>query len=294
MKVLVTGASGQLGQCLEDVVRSNANSTLEFVFKSAAELDITNSKRVAQEFKQNQYGYCINCAAFTAVDKAEADNESAELVNVIGVTNLAQACKENDTILLHISTDFVFDGSTVQPYSEEDKTGPLGEYGSSKLRGEDEIRKLLSEYYIIRTSWLYSEYGNNFMKTMLRLSSQREEIAVVNDQIGTPTYAKDLANFLLMLIFSRSKAYGTYHFSNLAETSWFGFAQEIFRLAKIDTKIKPIGTEAYPTPAKRPMYSVLDKTKVKKTFGIKIPLWSESLNEALKNYYALLNRKKSK
>ena len=236
MKVLVTGASGQLGQCLQDVVRSKAYSAFEFVFKSAAEFDITNSQRVAQEFKQNQYGYCINCAAYTAVDKAESEPDKADLVNVTGVKNLALACKENETILLHISTDFVFDGSTAQPYTEEDKTGPLGVYGSSKLRGEDEIRNLLSEYYIIRTSWLYSEHGNNFMKTMLRLGSQHKEIAVVNDQKGTPTYAKDLANFLLMLILTSSRAYGTYHFSNLGETSWFGFAQEIFRLAKMDTQ----------------------------------------------------------
>lgn len=190
-------------------------------------------------------------------------------------------------LLFHISTDFVFDGKARTPYSEEDECNPLGVYGRTKLKGEKEIATALKDHFIIRTSWLYSEYGNNFMKTMLRLGSERDELSVVADQHGTPTYAKDLAQLILQIITSESREFGVYHFSNEGETSWYGFASKIFEEANIQIDLKPIPTTAYPTPAKRPAYSVLDKSKIKKTFGIEISDWEEKLREALKAHSSL-------
>ena len=287
MVVLVTGANGQLGQALQ-LVASNYPE-MHFIFCPSSELDITNLNQIKAVFKQHQPNYCINAAAYTAVDKAETEIEKAFLVNFISVKNLATICKELDTILLHISTDFVFDGlrsvtsSAVEmPYTEEDITNPTGIYGQSKLDGELSIQKIWHKYFIIRTSWVYSQFGNNFMKTMLRLSSEKDSLSVVNDQIGTPTNAVDLADVLLKIIqhtsrYKKESNFGVYNFSNEGQCSWYDFAKKIFELNDISIDLHPIPSSSFPTPAKRPAYSVLDKTKIKTIFGIEIKNWEESL-----------------
>ena len=258
-RVLVTGANGQLGKSINRI--STNYSELKFVFTDVAELDITNIDDVNAFFSSNKTDYCINCAAYTAVDKAEEEVDKAYLLNAIAVKHLAEACKTSAAVLIHISTDFVFDGTKRTPYTEEDTPNPLSVYGKSKLKGEQFIQGILERHFIVRTSWLYSEYGNNFVKTMLRLAETRKQIGVVNDQIGSPTYAGDLAEFILKIISSRSTAYGLYHYSNLGAISWYDFAVEIFKRHKKDVHVVPIPTSAYPTAAKRPAYSVLSKKR---------------------------------
>ncbi|MDC6365654.1 MULTISPECIES: dTDP-4-dehydrorhamnose reductase [Flavobacteriaceae] len=282
MKVLVAGSNGQLGKCFQILVSKQGDHQFEFVFKSSSELDISNGREVIQDFKKNRYGYCINCAAYTQVDKAETEVERAMKVNIIGAKNLAIACEKFDATMIHISTDFVFDGRSGKPYQEEDECNPLSVYGGTKLDGEMSVQMTLKQHFIIRTSWLYSEYGNNFMKTMLRLSEERKELSVIDDQFGTPTYAKDLAAFVLKIVYSQETSYGVYHYSNQGETTWYSFAKAIFELSDTGIELYPIPTEAYPTPAERPKYSVLDKSKVEQTFGIQIPDWRDSLKQALK------------
>jgi dTDP-4-dehydrorhamnose reductase len=280
--VLVTGGNGQLATCMKQVVKQVEN--LKFIFKNSTELDITDKKKVNSFFSENSIDYCFNCAAYTAVDTAESNSETAFKINSEAVKNLAQVCKENQSTLIHISTDFVFDGENTQPYKESDIPNPKSVYGASKLQGEKKIQSVLKEHYIIRTSWLYSEFGNNFMKTMLRLSVDRESLGVVNDQIGTPTYAIDLAKIVLKIINQGSKDYGTYHYSNQGTITWYDFAKEIFKQRDLKIDLKPILTKEYPTPAKRPKYSVLDTTKIKDTFQIEIPNWKESLGLSLNNF----------
>ncbi len=278
MVVLVTGSSGQLGQSLQFIAPNYPQ--IEFVFCNSATLDITALNNVKQIFKQCKPNFCINAAAYTAVDKAESEPEKARLINVVGAKNVAEACKEHNTILLHISTDFVFDGNKQSPYLEEDLPNPIGVYGQTKLDGEVEIQKTWEKYFIIRTSWVYSQFGNNFMKTMLRLASERDSVSVVNDQIGTPTNAVDLAEVLLKIITSNqlpSTSYGIYNFSSEGQCSWFDLAKKIFEVKNIKITLLPIPTTAFPTPAKRPKYSVLDKTKILKTFGISINKWEVGL-----------------
>ena len=283
MVVLVTGANGQLGQSLQFIAPNYPE--LHFVFCSSADLDITNIENCQTVFSKIKPNFCINAAAYTAVDKAESEPEKANLINVIGAQNIAQVCKERVTILLHVSTDFVFDGdySKLSPraqsrgYSEQDIPNPTGVYGQTKLEGEKAIQSILGNYYIIRTSWVYSQFGNNFMKTMLRLASERDSISVVNDQIGTPTNAVDLAAVLLIIITSNKNAFGIYNFSNEGQCSWYDFAKAIFEINNIKIDLKPIPTSSFPTPAKRPSFSVLDKTKIKSTFGLEIKNWDESL-----------------
>lgn len=296
MVVLVTGASGQLGQALQFI--SNKYIDINFIFCSSSELDITSSENCDSVFKKYQPNYCINAAAYTAVDKAESEPEKAHLINFIGAKNLAEVCKENNTILLHISTDFVFDGnqsvtlntsSRAQskdevPYTEEDIPNPTGVYGLTKWQGEKAIQKTFENYFIIRTSWVYSQFGNNFMKTMLRLAFERESLSVVNDQIGTPTNAVDLAEVLISIIIKTRNLqpetpnlFGIYNFSNEGQCSWYDFAKEIFKINNVTISLNPIPTTSFPTPAKRPAYSVLDKTKIKKVFGVEIKDWKESL-----------------
>lgn len=282
MKVLVTGASGQLGRTFKDVVEHETD--LDFVFKSSDELDITDFDAVNEELTTADYAYCINCAAFTNVDAAETETEKARLVNVTGARNLALNCKESGTVLIHISTDFVFDGYLNVPYCEEDIARPIGFYGDTKYKGERAIINNLKEHFILRTSWLYSEYGNNFMKTMIRLGAERDELSVVYDQVGTPTYAKDLAETVLNMIKAHSIDYGVYHYSNEGVASWYDFAKAIFDGLGIEVNLKPILSEQYPTPAERPKYSVLDKTKIKDTFQLNIPHWRDSLKVALSAY----------
>lgn len=272
-RVLVTGANGQLGKSIHRVASDYPE--LKFVFTDVVELDITNSDDVNAFFNSNKIDYCINCAAYTAVDKAEKEVDKAYQLNAIAVKHLAEACKTSAALLIHISTDFVFDGTKRTPYTEEDTPNPLSVYGKSKLKGEQYLQGILERHFIVRTSWLYSEYGNNFVKTMLRLAETRDEISVVNDQIGSPTYAGDLASFLLQIIHANSKKYGIYHYSNEGEISWYDFAVEIFKQHKKAVRVIPIPTSAYPTAAKRPAYSVMDFSKVKIIFGSRITLWKQ-------------------
>lgn len=288
MVVLVTGANGQLGQSLQSI--SGNYPEIDFVFCSSSDLDITKKESCEAVFVKYKPDYCINAAAYTAVDKAESEPEKAQLINIIGAKNLAEVCKEYDTILLHISTDFVFDGSNKIAYKEEDSPNPTGVYGLTKLQGEKAIQETFDNYFIIRTSWVYSQFANNFMKTMLRLASERDSLSVVNDQIGTPTNAVDLAEVLISMIFhtERSRSaynlqpitynlFGIYNFSNEGQCSWYDFAKEIFEINNVNINLSAIPTTSFPTPAKRPAFSVLDKTKIKKVFQVEIKDWKESL-----------------
>lgn len=280
--ILVTGSDGQLGTCIRQL--SKKTNEVKFIFKNSTELDITDEKQVISFFSKNSIDYCVNCAAYTAVDNAESNSKLAFKINSEAVKNLAEVCKENRSTLIHISTDFVFDGNSKKPYKESDNPNPKSVYGVSKLQGEKEIQSILKEYFIIRTSWLYSEFGNNFMKTMLRLAQDRKSLGVVNDQIGSPTYANDLAYIILKIINLNSKDFGIYHFSNEGIITWYDFAKEIFKQSNTKISLKPIFTKEYPTPAKRPKYSVLDTTKIKETFQIEILNWKESLRKALNNF----------
>jgi dTDP-4-dehydrorhamnose reductase len=280
MVVLVTGANGQLGQAIQSVVGNYPS--IDFVFCSSSELNITDKNNCETIFEKYKPQFCINAAAYTAVDKAESEQEKAYAINVTGAQNLAAVCKLNNTTLLHVSTDFVFDGLATQPYSEEAIPNPTGVYGVTKLQGEQAIQNTLEKHFIIRTSWIYSQFANNFMKTMLRLASERDSLSVVSDQIGTPTNALDLAECLLNIItfdfrFSTFDCYGIYNFSNEGDCSWYDFAKEIFKVNNISINLQPIPTTAYPTPAKRPAYSVLDKSKIKRVFSVEIKSWQDSL-----------------
>ena len=280
MVVLVTGASGQLGQAIQFIAKNH--SEIKFVFCSSSDLDISNKENCQTVFQKTKPDFCINAAAYTAVDKAESERDKAELINVLGSKNIAEVCNNFDVKLIHISTDFVFDGSNDKPYTETQITNPKGVYGQTKLDGEKAIQQVFSKYYIIRTSWVYSQFGNNFMKTMLRLASERTALSVVNDQIGTPTNAVDLAEALVQIILSANQQptndnYGIYNFSNEGECSWYDFAKKIFEINNVSIDLSAIPTEQFPTPAQRPKYSVLDKSKIKTTFGIAIKTWEESL-----------------
>lgn len=279
--VLVTGANGQLGQCFLAISETYPN--INFTFVSALELNISNVLDVYAFFQNKTFDYCVNCAAYTKVDLAETEQDKAFLINAEGVQHLANVCKINNVTLIHISTDFVFDGSKTTPYLESDKPNPINVYGYSKLKGEAFIQSILVNYFIIRTSWLYSEFGHNFVKTMLKLASERDEINIVNDQIGSPTYAKDLAEFIIKIIQSNSHDFRIYNFSNQGEVSWYEFAKSIFELKNKKMEVYPIQSSAYPTLALRPKYSVLSTTKAEQTFGFKIKNWKIALKEALLN-----------
>ncbi|MGB5820718.1 MAG: dTDP-4-dehydrorhamnose reductase [Saonia sp.] len=275
MNILVTGASGQLGKCIQGLAQEH--SDLIFSFTDIPELDITDENSVNSYFEENSFDYCINCAAFTAVDLAESQKNKAYLINAEAVRILTEACNVNNCVLIHISTDFVFDGEKKGPYNEKDIPNPINVYGKSKLQGEFYVQEILKNYFIIRTSWVYSEHGKNFLKTMLRLGHEMEEINVVDDQMGSPTYAADLAAFILFLITNKRQEYGLYHYSNEGTISWYDFAVKIFEVAELNLKVNSICTAAYPTQAKRPKRSNLSKTKTINTFKITIPLWSDSL-----------------
>ena len=283
MVVLVTGASGQLGQAIKSI--ANQYLEIDFKFYNSSELNIVDLEQCESIFDKTQPDFCINAAAYTAVDKAESEPEKARLINVTGAENLAKICKQFHTVLLHISTDFIFDGTSTKPYTEVDIPNPTGVYGQTKLEGEKAIQAILEKYFIIRTSWVYSEFGTNFMKTMLRLGNERDSLSVVNDQIGTPTNAVDLAKVLLKIItschaeFISASHYGIYNFSNEGKCSWYDFAKKIFEINKIEIDLQAIPTSAYPTLAKRPCYSVLDKSKIKEVFGVEVLDWEESLKE---------------
>jgi len=284
-EVLITGSNGQLGKTVFALHQGNNYKALNFTFTTKATLDISNQEQVDRYFKSNNFNYCINCAAYTAVDRAEEEKEEAFLINAIGARNLAEACKKYGVILIHISTDFVFDGSKNEPYSETDIPNPINVYGASKLQGERNIQSILENYFIIRTSWLYSEFGNNFVKTMLRLGAEKEELHVVNDQIGSPTYAQDLVEVVLEIIISGNKKFGLYHFSNKGAISWFEFAQAIFKLGQISIKLNSIQTKNYPTPARRPKNSVLESLKIETAFKITTADWKNGLHQVIAKYY---------
>ena len=284
--ILVTGGNGQLGNCLKDL-SEELSSQYNFIFKSSEELDITDFSSLTSFFESKNLNYCINCAAYTNVDQAEDDKALATSVNVNGVENLSKCCAGNGTVLIHISTDFVFDGESSNPYLDKDETNPINHYGSSKLLGEDMVLSYCEKHFIFRTSWLYSEHNNNFMKTMLKLSKIKDSLNVVWDQIGTPTYAKDLSKLILKIIQNKMDNFGLYHFSNEGVASWYDFAYAIFVETESEIKLLPINTSEYPTRAVRPHFSVLDKSKVKQAFGVEIPHWRLSLKVALKTFQKL-------
>jgi len=280
IRILVTGANGQLGQELKQLAPSF--SQYEFIFLTREELPVDDLELIKKTFKKHLPQYCINCAAYTAVDRAESEKELAFQVNAEAVGALAGACRDQGCQFIHVSTDYVFDGTATNPYKEDSPTNPQSVYGASKLKGEELALKINPNAIIIRTSWVYSEFGNNFVKTMLKLMNERKEINVVNDQIGSPTYAGDLAEVIIQIVtrlttHGSQLASGIYHYSNSGIISWYDFAIAIKELSGSKCKVNPIPTSQYPTPAKRPAYSVLDKTKIQEGFGIELPDWKESL-----------------
>ena len=278
--VLVTGGKGQLATAIKE--GSKNIKDLQFFFLDSDKLNITNTGEVADFFNKNKISYCINCAAYTNVDQAENEKEIAQKINVEGAKIIAQACSRYKSELIHISTDYVFDGNQAKLYTETDPPNPLGVYGQTKLDGEIAVASVLAEHYIIRTSWLYSEFGSNFLKTMLKLGKVKDEISVVCDQIGSPTNATDLATMVLKIVNENRKAYGTYHFSNEGVASWYDFAVAIFKESNCNTKVVPIKSEEFPTLAERPAFSILDKSKIKNEFNIQIPYWRDSLIRSIK------------
>ena len=278
-KILVTGANGQLGQSLQKL--SQKEKAFQFLFTDSETLDITNKEEVLNFFWQNEPDVCINAAAYTAVDLAETDTEKAFLVNADGTENLALACAEYNAQFIHVSTDYVFDGTNNLEYTEEDFTNPLGVYGASKLAGEELALEANPCIIILRTSWVYSEFGKNFVKTMLSLFATKEELNVVADQYGQPTNATDLAEAILTIVKTEKKTAGIFNFSNEGKISWYDFAQKIAELSGSKIKINPIVTSQYPTPAKRPQNSTLDLSKIKSTYHINIKPWEESLAKTI-------------
>jgi dTDP-4-dehydrorhamnose reductase len=279
-KTIVFGGTGQLGSCLQTVA-AEINYT-DIIFLAEEEADILNLDVLKRAFETYKPVYCINCAAYTAVDKAEDDVDMARKVNKDGAANLAKLCSEYGTTLIHVSTDFVFEGNEPKLLSETDEAKPINIYGLTKLEGEQAVCELTEKYYTLRTSWLYSEYGNNFVKTMLRLGAEREQLGIIADQIGTPTYAIDLAKTILHIVGNDNKQYGIYHYSNEGVTSWFDFAKAIFDLGEVSVKANPLKTSEYPTKAIRPAFSVMDKAKIRNTFNIEIPYWRDSLAVCIK------------
>ena len=281
-KILITGSNGQLGKCIKALENEYGNGHI-YIYLNSTDFDITNETLVRDVLNYHEPNYIINCAAYTAVDKAENEKERAFAVNAAGVGNIASICNERSITLIHISTDFVFEGITPVPLTELMETIPAGIYGESKLEGERLIQQKMLKYFILRTSWLYSEYQNNFLKTMLRLGSERDELSIVYDQVGTPTYAKDLAETILKIVNSDSEKYGIYHYSNEGIASWYDFAFEIFKLSNISVNLKPITSDQFPTAAKRPNYSVMSKEKIKNIFSIEIDHWIASLEKCIEN-----------
>ncbi|WP_299315617.1 dTDP-4-dehydrorhamnose reductase [uncultured Aquimarina sp.] len=277
MKVLITGGNGQLGQCINFV--NNDYPELELYFTNSKELDITDKELVYSFFRNKSFDYVINCAAYTNVEQAEKEPKKAFLVNAEGAKNLAEVCKEYKVILIHISTDYVFDGKKHTPYTEDDVPNPINEYGKSKLLGEQYIREAMDEYFIIRTSWLYSQFGHNFYKTILKKLKIEKELTIVSSEMGTPTNANDLAEFIIAIVKSGSSQYGVYHYSNQGQATWYDFGKDIVRLSGKENMIRFKKIDNYPTFAERPKYSVLDKTKITDVFEIRPMEWRSSLKK---------------
>lgn len=285
-RLLVTGANGQLGQELQGL--ASQFSDFDFHFTTREDLDIGDAQQLEQLFEKGDYNYCINCAAYTAVDRAEVEKELAEKINIKAVENLATICAKRKIPLIHFSSDYVYHGHQNHPYKEGDPTFPVGIYAVTKLAGEAAALQRHAQAMIIRTSWVYSPFGHNFVKTMLRLGRERDELRVVFDQVGTPTYAYDLALTVLNILQKVQKAEvpatclsGIFNYSNEGVTSWYDFALAIFELSDIQCQVVPIESKEFPTPATRPTYSVLNKNKIKETFGITIPHWRERLIDCL-------------
>ena len=280
-RILVTGANGQLGQSI--IEQSKNYKEIECFFVTRNELDITNEELINHYFEDKSFDIVVNCAAYTAVDKAEDDQENAYLVNVKATEFLAKITKQKGIPFIHISTDYVFDGTEAIPRLETDQTNPIGVYGQTKLDGENLALENNPKTIILRTAWVYSRFGNNFVKTMLRLFNDKDSISVVADQIGSPTNAIDLADAILTIISKNDLTYGIFNYSNEGECSWFGFAQKIKEFSNSTIEINPVSTSAYPTKAKRPAYSLLDKSKIKEVYQLNIPTWEDSLKEELKH-----------
>ena len=279
--ILVTGSKGQVGSELQEL---SGTYEYNFYFTDRDSLDITDKSQIETFVKNNTIDTIINTAAYTAVDKAEEDQENADTVNHLATKYLAELAKEHNIKLIHISTDYVFDGKNYKPYNEDNVTNPNGVYGATKLAGEKAMQEINpTNSIIIRTSWVYSSFGANFVKTMLRLGKERDSLGVIFDQVGTPTYARDLAKAILDILPQiNSDKVEIYHYSNEGVLSWYDFAKEIMRMAKLECKINPIETKEYPTPAVRPHYSLLNKAKIKKEYNIEIPYWKDSLDACLK------------
>lgn len=285
MRILVTGSHGQLGRSLQQIAATDRQH--DWFFTDVEELDITKPTQVKHFLNSQNIEVCINCAAYTAVDKAEDEQELAYLLNAKAPQILAKACRETNALLIHVSTDYVFDGLNYKPYREDDPVSPASAYAKGKADGEQAVIKSGAKYVIVRTSWLYSQFGGNFVKTMLRLGKEKESLNVVADQVGTPTYAFDLAAVILIIAENKKTENHNqiYHFSNEGAISWYDFAQSIMELEKLDCKVLPIESKDYPVKTKRPFYSVLNKAKVKKHFEIQIPYWRKSLKKCLEEIH---------
>ncbi len=287
MKILITGCNGQLGNEMQ--LLAQANGQHEWFFTDVDELDITRADAVEEFVSKNAIDGIVNCAAYTAVDKAESNEDLCHLLNCVAPGYLAESIERRGGWIVQVSTDYVFDGTNHTPYTEDEPTCPNSVYGRTKLAGEQRVMQACSKAMIVRTAWLYSTFGNNFVKTMLRLGREKQELGVIFDQIGTPTYARDLAAAIMTAI-NKGIVPGIYHFTNEGVTSWYDFTKAIHRIAGITTcHVCPLHTSEYPTPAARPHYSVLDKTKIKQTYGIEIPYWEDSLEQCIKNSGYLLN-----
>ena len=282
MNILITGCNGQLGTEMRLLSAEHQQHT--YFFTDVAELDITDLNAVEQFVGNNSINLIVNCAAFTAVDRAESEEPLARRINADAVENLGIAANANCAKVIHVSTDYVFSGDHCTPYGEDEPTAPTGAYGRTKLEGEQRLIKSCPQSAVVRTAWLYSPWGNNFMKTMLRLGAERDSLNVVYDQIGSPTAAQDLANAIFTIIETPEFQPGIYHFTNEGVCSWYDFTRAIHELAGITCDVRPIRSEQYPTPTKRPNYSVLDKSKIKSAYGVSIPHWHEALRITLKRY----------
>lgn len=280
-KTIIFGASGQLGQCLRKV--SEEKNIQGIILPDETTADILRLDLLTEVFEKERPDYVINCAAYTSVDKAEDEVDLARRINRDGAANLAALCKAYNSILIHVSTDFVFAGDSVFLLTEKDPAEPVNVYGLTKLEGEAAIANTIDSFFILRTSWLYSEYGNNFVKTMLQLGQDRTHLNVVADQVGTPTYAIDLASCILHIIVEKSTAFGIYHYSNEGVSSWYDFAKAIFDISENSVKVSPVLSKEYLTKAQRPAFSVMDKSKIKSALNIEIPYWRESLETCISN-----------
>ena len=284
-KIIVTGSNGQLGGEIKDL--STHFPQYDFIFLSREDVSITDIVSLKNVFDQHHPEWVVNCAAYTAVDKAETEKDMAFEINGTAVGHLAELCREHNANFIHISTDYVFNGSGNKPWKETDVADPLSVYGASKLQGELQALKNNPQSIIIRTSWVYSSYGKNFLKTMIRLMKEKDSINVVNDQYGSPTYAADLASAIMQIIVAGKIIPGVFHFSNTGGITWFEFAEEIRRIIQFDCEVKPISTEQYPTPATRPHYSVLDTTKIQQEYGIILKNWKDSLLKCIQKLTAI-------